>query len=59
MSSASFPSTTVSAQHIDLPLDDFDSRSFWQRLSSDWRRSLSLASALVLALAVLPATLSS
>jgi hypothetical protein len=59
MSSAHIPSATLSTQHIDLPLDDFDSRSLWQRLSSDWRRSLSVASALVLALAVLPATLSS
>ncbi|MFM2068472.1 MAG: hypothetical protein RLZZ584_3381 [Pseudomonadota bacterium] len=59
MSSASIPSATLSTQHIDLPLLDLTELSLWQRVVRDWRRSLSVASALVLALAVLPATLSS
>jgi hypothetical protein len=59
MSSASFHSATLSTQHIDLPLLDLTELSLWQRVQRDWRRSLSVACALALALAVLPATLAS
>jgi hypothetical protein len=59
MSSASIHSATLSAQHIDLPLLDLTELSLWQRVQRDWRRSLSVAGALALALAVLPATLAS
>jgi hypothetical protein len=59
MSIASFSSAMPSSEHIHLPLEVVDARSLWQRAASDWRRLLSVTGALALALAVLPATLSS
>ncbi|MEY4750817.1 MAG: hypothetical protein RIQ60_3031 [Pseudomonadota bacterium] len=57
MSTPSHLSVLPSSEHIDLPLALDEGGGAWRRLAHDWRRLLSVAGALALTLAVLPATL--